>query len=276
MNSDFEDNQIKESISATFDDVANDYDSNKQFVISAKRLVEILKKQELKDELNILDLSTGTANVALEIAKEYTNSKIHGVDISKEMLSIAAVKIKEMNIKNIRLYHQDVENLTLSLDKFDLVTCGYGLFFYPNMEKVFCDISKRISKNGKFIFSIFTKDAFQPYTKTFLEILKNNYNIQLPNKLEGISLDTKEDIEQLASLINPSTVETEYFKIRMDLSIEQWWDLINSSGFKAFISQLNVKEYKAFKKEYFQHLENVTINKTIKLNADTLFAIITI
>jgi len=107
-------------------------------------------------------------------------------------------------------------------------------------------------------------------------VLKNNYNIKLPTKLEGISLDTKEDIEQLASLINPSTVETEYFKIRMDLSIEQWWDLINSSGFKAFISQLNVKEYKAFKKEYFQHLENVTINKTIKLNADTLFAIITI
>ncbi len=276
MNSDFEDNQIKESISATFDDVANDYDSNKQFVISAKRLVEILKKQELKDESNILDLSTGTANVALEIAKEYPNSKIHGVDISKEMLGIAAVKIKEMNIKNIRLYHQDVENLKLSLDKFDLVTCGYGLFFYPNMEKVFCDISKRISKKGKFIFSIFTKDAFQPYTKTFLEILKNNYNIQLPNKLEGISLDTKEDIEELASLINPSTVETEYFKIRMDLSIEQWWDLINSSGFKAFISQLNVEEYKAFKKEYFKHLENVTINKTIKLNADTLFAIITI
>ena len=144
------------------------------------------------------------------------------------------------------------------------------------MEKVFCDISTRINKGGRFIFSSFTEDAFQPYTKTFLEMLENNYNIKMPEKLDAISLNSKEDIRKLSSLINPSNLEIEYVKIRLNLSIEQWWDLINSSGFKVFLSHLSKKEYRNFKIEYFSHLERVTSNKIIKLNADTLFAIITI
>ena len=276
MQNNSEDNKIKESISSTFDEVAKNYDKNEHFLISAKKLVQILKKHDMKNNASILDLSTGTANIAIEIAKQYTKSFIHGIDISQNMLKIANIKIKEQNIKNIHLYHQDVENLELSAGPFDLVTCAYGLFFYPNMEKVFCDISTRINKGGRFIFSSFTEDAFQPYTKTFLEMLENNYNIKMPEKLDAISLNSKEDIRKLSSLINPSKLEIEYVKIRLNLSIEQWWDLINSSGFKVFLSNLSKKEYRNFKIEYFSHLERVTSNKIIKLNADTLFAIITI
>ena len=271
-----EDQKIKDGINSTFDNVSKEYDNNKQFIISAKRVVEILKENNIKNNSVILDLSTGTGNIAIEVAKQYPNSNIHGVDISEKMLDIAKEKIKAQNIKNITLYNQDAENLKLDYIIFDIVICGYGLFFYPNMETVFCDISKKIKKGGKFIFSTFTKDAFQPYSKTFLNFLENNYNIKSPQGLADKSLETKQDIEKLAKLINPQNTEIEIFKIRLDLTIDNWWKLLNSSGFKGLIDQLDNDNYKKFKKEYYKYLENNTDNQIIKLNADTLFGIITI
>jgi len=64
------DNKIKKVVNNTFDKVANKYDKNKQFHISATKLVELLDiPKDVK--VSILDLSTGTGNIAIKIAQEY-------------------------------------------------------------------------------------------------------------------------------------------------------------------------------------------------------------
>ncbi|MEJ2415289.1 MAG: hypothetical protein P8Y22_08550 [Sulfurimonas sp.] len=54
--------EIKDNIKNTFDNTADKYDTNRQFTISAKKMVQLI---DIEDEnLNILDLSTGTGNIA--------------------------------------------------------------------------------------------------------------------------------------------------------------------------------------------------------------------
>jgi len=269
-----EHNKIKEGINKTFDKVAKNYDKNEQFIISAKKIVEFVPHD--KDEsFKILDLSTGTGNIAIELAKSYKNATIYAVDISEQMLNIAKDKAKALNIDNITFYKQDVENLTLNNNEFDIVTCGYGLFFYPNMDETYKNICNIIKPNGKFIFSSFTEDAFKPYTDIFLDLLKNSYNIQPPKRLESRLLKTVKEAKELAVIGNPKDIDVKHFQIRYPLSIDEWWSLLNSTGYEGLLSQLN-ENYDNFKDDYIESLNKVTKNSEILHNADTLFTIVTI
>ena len=69
----------------------------------------------------ILDVFTGTATNAITIAKEKTNAKIIGIDLSKDMLKVAQNKIRKNGLKNIRLYQMDATHLKFKSNCFDKI-----------------------------------------------------------------------------------------------------------------------------------------------------------
>ena len=113
MNSD----KIKQNIQATFDKVATKYDSNRFFKLSATQLVNNIA---LIKPNNILDLSTGTGIVALELAQKYPQANIEAIDLSEGMLAQAKSKAETANIKNIHFNQQDAEKLDYENEHFDL------------------------------------------------------------------------------------------------------------------------------------------------------------
>lgn len=266
-----EEQTIKDTIKSTFDNVAKSYDRNQQFILSAQKMVDLIHSEN--DNLSILDLSTGTGHIAIELAKKFPNADIYGVDISDEMLNIARLKTKEQGITNITYLVQDVEHLDFEDMKFDLITCGYGLFFYPNMEKVVSDISTRLSDEGKFIFSTFTDQAFQPYSKIFLEMLERDYNIAPPKRIEKRQLTTKEEIETLCTCIEYDCLEIHDIEIVFPMKINEWWQLLNSTGYKGLLNQLE-SNYSQFEKEYIEHLQSISKDNCIDFNANSLMSVV--
>lgn len=266
-----ENQNIKDGIKNTFNDVAKSYDNNKQFIISAKKMVNSIN---IKDEnLNILDLSTGTGNIAIELAIKFPNANIFGVDISAQMLNIAKQKIENLGIKNITYQLQDVENLDFTDMKFDIITCGYGLFFYPNMDEVFKDVCSRLKSGGKFIFSTFTDKAFEPYSKIFLDMLDVNYNIKPPKRIEDKPLRTKYEIEKLSSQVKYKNLEILNIEIKYPMNIQQWWELLNTTGYQGLLSQLE-DDYSKFEQEYKSHLKLMSQDDNIEFNANSFISIV--
>lgn len=229
--------KLKDGIKSTFDNVAKSYDENRQFIISAQKMVELIELDG--DELHILDLSTGTGNIAVELGKKFPNAKIYGIDISDEMLNIARSKTKEQGIDNITYHVQDVENLAFGDKKFDLITCGYGLFFYPNMDRAFCDVCGMLKEDGKFIFSTFSENAFQPYSKIFLEMLEENYGIKPPQRLENRKLSSQDEIQAFSSQVTHKKLEVREVEIKFPMQIQEWWKLLNSTGYQGLLISLN-------------------------------------
>ncbi|MGD9968849.1 MAG: class I SAM-dependent methyltransferase [Sulfuricurvum sp.] len=268
-----EEQTIKDTIKSTFDKVAKSYDTNLHFILSAQKMVELIHCET--NPLNILDLSTGTGHIAIELAKKFPDANIYGVDISDEMLSIARSKTKEQGIGNITYLAQDVENLDFDGMKFGLITCGYALFFYPNMDKVVSDISARLSDGGKFIFSTFTDQAFQPYSKLFLEMLERDYTIVPPKRIEKRQLTTKGEIKTLCECIAYDALEIHNVEIVFPMDIHEWWKLLNSTGYKGLLAQLE-SNYSQFEKEYLEHLKSISKDECIDFNANSLISVVTI
>jgi len=266
-----ENEKIKEDIKSTFDEAAHKYDGNRQFVLSAKKMVELLHIED--GDLKILDLSTGTGNIAIELAKRFPNATIYGVDISKEMLKVAQQKCDALGVTNIHYILGDVEKLDLEVEAFDLITCGYGLFFYPNMDEVFKTITKRIKRGGKFVFSTFTQNAFQPYSKIFLEMLETRHGIKPPSRLEEKSLDCKAEIETLAQLVTFQTLEIHDVEIRFPMTIDAWWRLVNSTGYSGLLNQLE-GNYSSFEKAYLDHLKGICEDGNLEYNADSFITVV--
>ena len=75
----------------------------------------------IKDNDKILDLCTGTGTNAVNIAKKNASVKIVGVDLSKEMLTIAKSKIKKEKLLNIELFQMDAANMRFKEECFDKV-----------------------------------------------------------------------------------------------------------------------------------------------------------
>ena len=76
---------------------------------------------------SVLDLCTGTATNALKIAKTNAQSKVIGIDLSKDMLGIAREKAHKADISNIKLYCMDATILGFKDKCFDKILLSLGL-----------------------------------------------------------------------------------------------------------------------------------------------------
>ncbi len=262
--------EIKNQITSTFDNVSDRYDENKFFSISAQKMIELLPAN---DTTRILDVSAGTGIVTLELAEKYPNAQIDAVDLSQKMLQRARMKTKRKGVNSINFIQGDAERLPYGKAVFDIVTCGYGLFFYPEMQYTYQMLCKTIKHGGVFVFSSFTSDAFNPYADIFLERLEKDHKIETP-KASRERLKTTRQIKELASSSKPLKMEIKYCPIRYPITTMEWWSLLNNAGYKMLLDKLSKEKLIQFKKCHLKEIESIAVNGNLEFNADSYFALV--
>ena len=103
----------------------------------------------------ILDLCTGTATNAITIAKEKTNAKIIGIDLSKDMLKVAQNKIRKNGLKNIRLYQMDATHLKFKSNCFDKILISLVLHELDEelAVKIITEANRVLKDSGEIIIT---------------------------------------------------------------------------------------------------------------------------
>ena len=137
---------IFESISSEYD-FMNDLMTFKNHSKWKKEVVEIAIDSSPK---KILDIATGTGDIAIKLSK-IKGSTIEAVDVSENMLKIAYNKIEELKINNINLKTCEAENLVFDNNHFDIISIGYGVRNFTNLDKGLCESYRVLKKNGKLI-----------------------------------------------------------------------------------------------------------------------------
>ena len=160
---------IFESISSEYD-FMNDLMTFKNHSKWKKEIAEIAKYSSPK---KILDIATGTGDIAINLSK-INGSKIEGVDVSANMLKIARKKIDELKIDNIVLKTCEAENLVFEDNHFDIVSIGYGVRNFSNLEKGLSESYRVLKRDGKLII-LETSVPENPIIKLFYTIITSIY-----------------------------------------------------------------------------------------------------
>ena len=215
---------IFESISTEYD-FMNDLMTFKNHSKWKKEIAEIAKYSSPK---KILDVATGTGDIAINLSK-IKGSKIEGVDVSGNMLKIARKKIDELKIDNIVLKTCEAENLVFEDNHFDIVSIGYGVRNFSNLEKGLSESYRVLKKDGKliiletsipenfiikFMYTIITSIyipliafIFSGKTKAYLYLLDSTKKFPPKNKfIEMLYRTGFEKVETRKKLYGASTI----------------------------------------------------------------------
>lgn len=139
-------NQVKQM----FNKIAGQYDLLNRFLTFGIDNIwrKIAVKKIKNNPKNVLDIATGTADLAIITAK-YTNAEIIGLDISDQMLKVGKEKITKNKLDSrIKLINGDAENLSFNNETFDAITVGFGVRNFENLEKGLNEIYRVIKEGG--------------------------------------------------------------------------------------------------------------------------------
>ena len=155
-----------------FDSISKEYDFiNNLITFGAhkkwkKQIVNICKKINPK---KILDLATGTSDIAIELSS-IKECKIIGVDPSSKMLEVGQSKIDNQNLNDkILLEKGNAENLKYDDGMFDVVTIGYGVRNFTNLKNSLKEIYRVLKKDGLLII-LETSLPSSPLVRVFYNI----------------------------------------------------------------------------------------------------------
>jgi len=136
-----------------FESISNEYDFMNDlmsFKNHSKWKEEIVQIAIDSSPKKILDIATGTGDIAIKLSK-IKGSIIDAVDVSDNMLKIAHSKIDKLNINNISLKTCEAENLIFDDNHFDIISIGYGVRNFSNLDKGLSESFRVLKKNGRLI-----------------------------------------------------------------------------------------------------------------------------
>lgn len=172
----------KKQVEQMFDNISGNYDGLNR-VISMGTDVSWRKKVvqtvAFANPEKILDIATGTGDLAIQMAEETNASEIIGLDLSEGMLREGRKKIsKKFLDQKIEMVQGDSEDLPFENDHFDAITVAFGVRNFENLEKGLSEIQRVLTPGGIFVVletSVPTKfpfkQGYQFYSNAILPLI---------------------------------------------------------------------------------------------------------
>ena len=161
----------KSSIGEMFDRIAWRYDFLNHFFsfhidkIWRRKAVDGLRGQTLDE---VLDVATGTADLALAIYQRFCPRHITGIDISEGMLNVGRQKISKKGLESqISLIWGDSKAIPFDDHQFDAVTVAFGVRNFEHLEHGLCEMLRVLKAGGKVVILEFSNPQNRVFRSVF-------------------------------------------------------------------------------------------------------------
>ena len=165
------DSPKKEQVERMFDNIARHYDFLNHFLslgMDIRWRKTAIAKVDARSGDHIIDVATGTGDMALALVEKYPGCTIDGVDIAQKMLDIALKKIDKRNLSDrITFLQADSEKLPQADHTYDGATVAFGVRNFEHLEQGLAEMYRVLKPGGKIVVLEFTKPRIFPFKQLF-------------------------------------------------------------------------------------------------------------
>ena len=178
-------------VSDIFSSVSNKYDlMNDAMSLGLHRLWKerLYVVSKLKKSDNVLDLATGTGDIALKFLSKRKSIKITCLDENQEMLDICKDRLIDNGfVKDVTFIKRSAENAKLEENQYTLATIAFGFRNFTDHSKALKNIYNSLMPGGRLIIMEFStpknklvKNVFEKYTHNIIprigKIIADDYD----------------------------------------------------------------------------------------------------
>ncbi len=265
----------KKYFSGIFSRAASTYGLTDFSIFFGKGLVELVG---IPENAKVLDIAAGRGALLFpSINKVGPQGSIIGIDIADEMVKLTNTDIVKEGFSNAKMIKMDAENLKFEDNTFDIVLCGFCIFFFPHYEIALNEAYRVLKKYGRIGFSTFYRG------RTSVEWLR-----ALLMKYLGMEHMKKEDIMNLLRLAKDSqkpefTTAKGMQKILTkagfkDIYIEfiyknaeEWWKSLWATGVRGFLEKISSDNLVKLKGETFENFDKYSLEDGLHQTVKVLF-----
>jgi len=151
----------KDQVAHMFDSIAYRYDFLNRFLSAGTdvgwRKKAINELRQLQPE-KMLDVATGTGDMAILTYHMLQPQHITGIDISNGMLDIGRKKLVEKQLNgHIELLSGDSETINFPDHTFDAITVAFGVRNFQHLEKGLQEMLRVLKPGGKLVVLEFSR-----------------------------------------------------------------------------------------------------------------------
>lgn len=130
-----------------------------------RKVVRILGKSTPN---NVLDVATGTCDLAIATARKIHPQTVCGIDLSEEMLNYGRIKVEKSDLTDtIKLQKADAENIPFDDNSFDAITVAFGVRNFENLEAGLKEMHRVLKADGTCVILEFTMPTAFPVKQLY-------------------------------------------------------------------------------------------------------------
>ncbi len=217
------------------------------FDVFAARLLERAKPFT---GAHILDVATGRGALLKRALKDLgSEGKGYGIDMSPEMIEATRREVRE---KNALLQCMDAEELEFEDGSFDIVYCGFGLFFFPDLRKAMDEFRRVLKPGGRIAVS-----TWGDIGKTRLPLKQKLISLGIDPNVAARPMPTPQELQELFEESQFSAIEIVPDKLdHIYLNFDHWWDCLWKHAMRSILEKLTEEQIAAIKEELSSELES--------------------
>lgn len=143
---------------------------------------EMLVAAGLKSGDHVLDLAAGTGDQSILAARKVGPAgMVLAIDLSREMLQVAAKRVQAEGFTTIMTRVMDAEQLDLEERSFDAIICRNGLSLSPHLQAALEGMRRVLKPEGKLAALVWSRNPFHLLPLTILTKYAGEASANLPN-----------------------------------------------------------------------------------------------
>lgn len=160
-----------EAVEAMFDDVAPRYDLlNRVLSVGIDQYWRTRAVRLLRDEqpTRVLDVATGTADLAIKVQETLQPRETIGVDLSEAMLEQGREKVEQRGLSNrISLRRADVASLPFEEAAFDAALVAFGVRNFEDLDAGLTETRRVLRPGGSLVVLEFSRPRAFPIKQLY-------------------------------------------------------------------------------------------------------------